>query len=341
MTNSKKMFLASDIHLTAKSQDEHMWGLFKQIRDQCVRHKCRYVSLLGDLTTAKANHPAEVVNRLVEGIVLLTEVVEKVYIIAGNHDGVSAEYPYWEFLNFLPNVVFIKEPTYIDFDGISTYFLPHTRDPIVDWEGLDFENSIVFAHITVNGVMAENMQKLTSSVEADIFETTKGCFSGDIHRPGQYGNLVYVGAPYHVRYGDQFDGGGIVLDLNTAKYDRVFFDFPKRLVFDCKNIEDILEEMSVNNIDVTGNQVKVRLHLDKDNLATWKEIKREIDEAMVQSGVNHYKFELINTAIREYKPIANDSPAKQTVDFDSYCASQKIEGELKEFGKNILENLVP
>jgi hypothetical protein len=350
--------LIADPHLTGKNADEYRWELFPIVTEMIIKHDIDNIFLMGDLTDAKDNHPAQLVNRIVDGLAQWSDALAqygsgKLYILAGNHDGIDPTCPYFRFTRNLPNVVYIHLPTYMtSLDGADYLLLPHTRDPIKDWADLDPKGKIVYAHITVNDAIAESMQKLTSSVTSDIFRTSAIAFSGDIHKPqtvyysgedwdvpGTRG-LIYVGCPYNVRFNDNFTGNIVIHDDVSQHWERVELpQFPKRITFDAWNIADLRQQVDLQT--ATGRvQAKLRLHVDQSTAGTYREFADQAKELLISCGVElhglipvmeHHKNEPVDpTAVREYR----------VTTYDEFCQEKQFSAEFIKAGRDIMERAV-
>ena len=101
------MIITSDLHLTDRARDEYRWELFPWLIELVEETGSDEVLILGDLTDAKNNHSAELVNRMVKE---LTNLPAHVYVLKGNHDYVDPDQPFFGFLNEIPGVRFVTHP---------------------------------------------------------------------------------------------------------------------------------------------------------------------------------------------------------------------------------------
>jgi UDP-2,3-diacylglucosamine pyrophosphatase LpxH len=74
--------ITADTHWNDNPREEFRWGLIDWLCEQ----QADELLILGDLTVAKNNHPAQVVNRLVDGFTKLSNHYQMVYVLKGNHD---------------------------------------------------------------------------------------------------------------------------------------------------------------------------------------------------------------------------------------------------------------
>jgi predicted phosphodiesterase len=330
MEKHRMILIVSDLHFTSKPADEYRWALFPQVIELAREHNVSEIYVLGDLCEAKDNHAAKLVNRVVDGLIGWTKSVGKVTILRGNHDGINEDFPYFRFLDQYPDIRFISKPLETE-DGFL--FLPHSRNPLDEWKNIDLTDKIVFAHVTVNNVIAESGQKLFSSVGACVFEEAKLAFSGDIHKKQKVEKLIYIGAPYNVRFGDDFEGAGVLLNEKVLEWKYVPLQFPRRYTIDIKSTDDLkaaIEPM------LSGDQVKVRLHLDQDNMHKWREIR---DQVRILTDNHGMGLILHGFEIKTHQaptPI-KDSKNKHFTDFAHYCDMQKVSKELIEVGHSIIQ----
>lgn len=348
-----KLLLMSDIHLSSRPVDEFMWDLVPQVTTILKEAEVDTLICLGDITEQKAGHSAELVNRIVDGFVEWSNHVGQIYILLGNHDlTAGANKPFFEFLKHYPKIKFITKPTEVKFLGsqhVTGLFLPHTRDPLTDWKSLDLTGKLVFAHVTVNDCIAENGQKLQSSVDSNFFDRSLVTYAGDIHKSQTMGKLTYIGSPYATKFGahnKDFEGRIILLDTNELKddpygYESRLLDFPLRLTFDVSCLDDIIKEVSLmdeNRQNIEKVQAKFRLHLNEQNMGRWREIKVELQNFCVEMNWKLCDIALVKDHLDTSDVVIPSSRGKY-LDFDTYCNVNGIVGDLRDYGKGIVESV--
>ena len=334
----RRILIVSDLHFTHKEQDEYFFDLFPLVSSLVEPNKIDEIFILGDLTTAKEGHNAKLVNKIVGGIVSWAEQVSRVRILCGNHDLVDySSSPFFKFLGEYPKIEFISE--YKEEDELI--FLPHTRDPVKsvfddEWpDPSNFSTKYVFAHVTVKGAAYESGVKAEEGIAPNYFDDAVRTFSGDIHSRQQVGPVIYIGSPYQIRMNDSFIGGGVIVDTSTNEWKYIdFTNFPKRGTID--TYSDITFEQYISEYK-KGDQVKVRLHLTQGNMGRWRELKEKIKEIMADKGVILHSFEMVHEQ-NEILPV-KQTVERNTINFDSYCESQKISQELQKIGIEIMEEV--
>ena len=274
-------FIIGDLHLTDRAQDAYRFGIFEWIRKRQVKTQPAATFLLGDLTDSKDRHSATLVNQIVSGLVSLKPPV---YILKGNHDYTDPKNPFFKFLNHIEGLRFVTEPTVIK-AGKSLAMIPHYRsqNDFDDAVRLCASNdpSTYLAHNTFEGALAESGVRL-SGLSASLIESFKpplGVYAGDVHRPQTQGIVTYVGCPYHVRFGDDFEPRCIEVS-KSGDESYPYFDAPRKWSLKVRGPENI-----INNPDLMeGDQVKLTIELAREESVEWKRIKQDLLAACKENG---------------------------------------------------------
>lgn len=278
--------LCSDLHLTANPRDAYRWELFPWLAKQVALKHIKSLCILGDLTDAKDYHSAELVNLVVTRVTMLSWLGAHVYILMGNHDYLRKGHAFFQFLSQIPNVTFITEPLDTSSEGEPCLFLPHTKDPAGDWAGMDFSHyRYLFLHQTVDGAIASNGQKMEGDTLPGLHAAGK-VYSGDIHVPQVIGPVEYVGSPYHVHFGDRFRPRCLVLWDSEVEVLR--FPTISRITLDVNSLEELADQRLR-----AKDQVKLRIHLGREELHQWHAIKRDATKLLTDAGVEVHGVELV------------------------------------------------
>lgn len=275
------LIFTADLHQTDLPRDEYRWGLFEWLAEQARKYKVKRVILGGDLTDAKDKHSALLTNRMVEGIQKIAEQAS-VIICRGNHDYVDEANPFFEFVQKLSCVDFITEPTELQPNELGKILiLPNTRDYEKAWADLNFKKyDYIFCHQAFDGCMSENGTKL-AGIPPSVFAGTKAkVWSGDIHTRQKVGkNIEYVGAPYRIRFGDDFEPRVLLIKDDGAMKD-LFYPCMKKHLIEVAGDDPVklfkreLKRLEVNPED----QVKLRVKLAREDYPTWPAIKKELGD---------------------------------------------------------------
>jgi len=254
------MLLISDLHLTDNEADKYRWQIFPWAAEYFRNTKDKNLIILGDLTDAKDHHSATLVNGIVSSLLNLRDLGMEIFILKGNHDYIDPDLPYFGFLNGYEYINYITRPKNFLIQGLVCQFLPHTRDPREDWKKQKAPHAaLTFMHQSVIGSVTSNGYEMTEGLPPSYFKRFPGqVFSGDIHVPQVIGPVTYVGAPYSVRFNDNFRGRAIEISPSMVSGDDImcqawYPEIPGRCTLDIN---------SVDAIDAPeGYQVKVRVHI--------------------------------------------------------------------------------
>ena len=323
--------LTADIHLTDLLQDAYRWIVFDELLTFCEEENDYEIIFLGDLCDRKDRHSAVLVNRLIKHLGRLVKAGCSLQIIMGNHDMPIAGSPFWSFLNNLPGLKFYTKPIIVE----KVALFPFTNDFSI-WADLVAVSDIRFfcIHQPMYGAMLENGRTIQGAT-LDDFGIPKNIpiYAGDIHTPQQIGNLVYVGAPHPIKFGDNYkcrmlrvnDKGKIIKVRKLNYMQRHMLDITK--VFDLPNITE-------------GDQVKVRFHMDASHIAYWP-MEREAIEAWAKMR----KVELMSVEAivelgerKEGAILGSLSTNPQDV-LAAYAEGEDIPTELLEVGQDILRSM--
>lgn len=269
-------YLVSDTHFSANPDDEYRMGLFSKLVEYHHNDESRpsTIIFMGDFVDKKDYHPVKFVNNLVDKLVYLQKKSKcKIYLLRGNHDGIDPQSPALLFVNNIPNFTYICDISHEVIDGAKVIFVPHQSQPPAIKANPD---TIALLHQTFTGAVSENGQHM-NGMDTKIFDGFKAAYSGDIHVPQKVGNIVYVGAPYSIKYGDKYsprilkvfeDGTYEPIDTSTW--------FPRKVILHMDIEKDIAESLdfAVESRDHARVVCKVKT-IDNTEWESWERNLRE------------------------------------------------------------------
>ncbi len=320
--------ITSDIHLTDDQKDSYRFGLFPWLVKQQEKYKTDALYILGDCTQKKDYHSSTLVNKTVEGLKLLKPPI---FILRGNHDGHDPTTPYFKFLNSIEGITFCVEPRLIK--DHQVLMIPHqTSQAAFDKAYELLPNGLwgIMCHQTFDGAIAETGSRLTG-LRASLISRIKPRFAyaGDVHKPQVSPPVTYVGAPYHVRHGDQFTPR--VLLLKDGKEIDLHFPAPKKLSL---KIRDLSEFPKLSK----GDQVKVTLELTRSEAVEWVNHKKSILDHCKQHGIEVYGTECKVAEGTKHEREVETSNTKSNLDyFQTFCITEQVPMNKKQVGEKILE----
>lgn len=324
--------VVGDLHLTDHARDAHRFGIFKWIAEQQEKRKTVATFLLGDITDSKDRHSATLVNKIVSGLVSLRPPV---YIVKGNHDYTDPKNPFFKFLNHIDGLEFVTQPTVIQAVR-PVAIIPHYR------EQDDFDNAVMqcadgdafLVHQTFEGAIAESGVRL-SGLSAGLVESFKpplGVYAGDVHRPQTQGLVTYVGCPYQVRFGDNFEPRCIWVNKSgTESYP--WFEAPRKWALTVRGPENILNDKNL----MEGDQVKLTIEVTREEAVEWKKIKQDVLAACKELKLDVFgaKLEVKTTKRRQRLHIEGSGSGNAGI-MEQFCASENLSSQIRKAGLQLL-----
>lgn len=322
--------LVGDLHLTDRAQDSYRFGLFPWLRKQQEKLQPTATFILGDLTDRKDNHSSKLVNLIVDA---LSSLQKPVYILKGNHDYIDPNMPYFKFLNKMDGITFISEPQLIREYKIACVPHYHSEEDFAHaCEHFNGEMDFIFVHQTFTGSIAETGVQLTgySTQPVEILRPRLGCYAGDVHRPQRSGPVTYVGSPYTIRFGDDFDPHIIRLNEDGSKK-YLHYDCPRKWSLTIRDVSEL------KNYEIMkGDQVKLIIELAREEAVEWKTHKAQIQAACKELGADVFGIELkVNSAT----PKAKLNPVKSRAPKDilkEFSVAEKLPAQTRDAGLKLL-----
>lgn len=316
------MLLVGDLHLTDRPKDAYRFGIFKWVREQQAKLQPAMTFFMGDLCHQKDRHSGRLVNRIVDELLGLQPPI---FIVCGNHDVVDPKNPFFKFLNRLPGITFIYEATELH-PRIGV--IPHKReeaDFVAAYRSFG-QVDYVLCHNTFEGAEAETGARLhgfsIASIE-DELPPLYGVYAGDVHKPQACGPVTYVGAPYTIRFGDDFEPRCLYLD--RGKETNLYFECPRKWVLTVEGPDDIERDVRL----MRGDQVKVTIVLPRENVPDWQRHKAQVLGACAKLGLEVFGAELRvkNSRMLPFKKARARTNAEI---LKAFCTAEKVPTRTKE-----------
>lgn len=331
-----RFLITSDLHLTDRDDDSYRWSIFPWIENQVEKKKIDSVFILGDLTDQKDKHSAKLVNMLFDNIFSLSN---KCYVVLlrGNHDCIDPNTPFFRFLNEFADLDYFWEPDFGVFGDDKFLCLPHSRNPKEEWKDINFNDlDYIFAHQTFNGAVSSNGYTL-EGVNTSMFKGVNAkIFSGDIHVPQKVGPVTYVGSPYRIKFGDNFNPRVLVVD--GADIEELHFPCLSKHVVHLSDPYDIFDT-KYKHIK-KGDMVKVKLRIPRSKFVDWEKYKHEIEHNCWELQVKLCGIELEKTKTRKRLGENNQMSDSDIVSsdelFKEFCEINKVPENLRKTGLSLL-----
>lgn len=301
------MLLATaDLHLNSLARDKYRHDFQKHLRELVKKHKVTVTTIVGDLTDDKDYHPAVLVNQIVDHIWELSKLCV-VIIDLGNHDYASlVTTPFFAFLSRLENVFWVSTPTIgrnipnlpptaSNIVG-NTLFLPHSPNPERDWKKLSFKGfDRIFAHNTFEGTRGDG-GRLLKGPSPSVFPKGAEVWCGDVHTPQVVGAVEYLGAPYTVDFGDDYEPRVMLFGKNKNRSIDVGH-LPQKRLLEAVGGKPLPKHTTL----AEGDILKVKVELTHAQYTShWAEFKQDV----LEWGHRH------KLVIHQVLPVVNKDKAK-------------------------------
>jgi len=327
-----RRLVTSDWQLDANPRDRYRLDFVTKTLPELIdKYKIDQLLVLGDITEAKDNHPALLVNEIVQAFVQLSSKCE-ILILQGNHDFQAKDHPFFQFLSQFKNIFWISGIFHKD----NCLFLPHTRNYKQDWKNVDFEgHDFIFAHNIFTGVNTQTGHAL-SGIPTTIFPEDSQVISGDVHESQELdnGKIVYVGSPTLCDFGDSYQPRVLLLDGLKMRSIKVYGQNKRLISLDWAGGGMSKAAQSVNENDI----VKIQVQIQMTDVAKWAEIRQEVEDWAIQN-----KF-VINTIA---PVVAYDSGERQKIVksvrktdhqyVQSFVQRNGVDKETADIGRELIE----
>lgn len=336
-----RLLVTADLHLNDNPRDSYRHDFVSETLLALLEiHEPDVLIILGDLTDEKDRHGYWLVNQVVNHIHNLAAQCP-VLVLKGNHDYTNPDTPFFSFLKRLERVSWVNTPTAnITLPGAPSdalkgvLFLPHTNNAKRDWKGISFKGQrLVFAHNTFEGADAGHGRKL-SGIPTSIFPTGLQVVSGDIHGPQKLGPVTYVGSPYTINFGDEFEPRLLLIENNKLK--SIKAPGPQKRLIECEAGKPIIWK----GADICeGDILKFRVAIRPDQMPKWKEFKAQVVQWTERHNVNLHS---VQPALQTGPVTKVKSQRKASVKPDDqllreYAKARTIDELTMKVGLNLLE----
>lgn len=323
-----RLLITGDLHLSINPRDDYRFAFMKKLRKIAKLNKPEYIIIAGDLTEEKDRHPAILVNRVVDEINEFAQICP-VIIDQGNHDYKEEGHAFFEFTRRIPNVRWVSKPLIVHPDILV---LPHTMDYKTDWAGLDLADyPVIICHQTFANADIGFGRKL-DGIPIEILPKRSRIFCGDIHVPQEFGkNLIYIGAPYHVDFGDNYKARIIsVLEdaRNWLSVDVSHYPQKRAVHIDDAGQPDPAEFN-------TGDLLKITV--DVADMGGWQPLKDQIKKGYEEQGARVWSIspKLISKATRK-RHVVKDAGQSDHELLDTFGKRMDLSPNTMKVGRKLL-----
>lgn len=324
----EKVLFIGDLHFTDTAKDR--FKIFDVINKVIDAEKPDGLVFLGDITDKKDNHSNDLTLNIFKHFEELNDkkCLDHIYILQGNHDLHPQGKSILSLFTNFSKTCFIDDDTsgrgevYVD-DG-NFVFIPNIHKPL----SVELAHSakypsdkvtIAVMHHLFNGVKDPNGKVMPigsgNSIEYVVsllrksYPNLQTIISGDIHNPqtiqwGDGNELIYVGSPYGIRYGDKWQPRFYL--VNTA--DGTHKSIPiatdaliyQPIYIDIANAEEVIETIKDYGLNRKCYRIKFRY-------AVTPRTPKECEEFTVFNNFLINKLKSFPTLVYEGYTLSNHS----------------------------------
>jgi hypothetical protein len=160
--------------------------------------------------------------------------------------------------------------------------------PPLEFKGHD----LVLLHFPLKGAETESGRVMEEGMPPQMFTTKRvgkaTVLAGDIHVPQKTGNVTYCGAPYPIRFGDDYKPRILLWE------DGVLTSRPRACLR--KALVTITSKDELEGLD-PGDMVRVRLRLPRSQFVDWHKRRREVEERAEELGLKLAGIEVLEKVV--------------------------------------------
>jgi len=194
----------------------------------------------------------------------------------------------------------------------------------------------VMCHQTFDGAIAETGVRL-NGLSTGTLAAAKPLLvlAGDVHRPQHQGIVHYVGAPYHVRFGDDFEPRVLLTERPSPAslmMVNLHFPAPRKWTIKTNKAHRLPEGLE------SGDHVKVTLTLDREDAVNWHHHRRALLGLCRDKGLEVFGIDLqIKGAEAKQASERNELQTPEQV-FIDFCNHEGVADGLRTAGLRLLND---
>lgn len=243
--------------------------LFDRVIEKAIERNIKYLIFAGDFFEKWEGINLKLLPTTYKIANQLSQTFEKIYFLIGNHDIYYKNSLYPTSLMIFSqfsNIEIIDEITQVNDYTLVPWIISSQIEQFKENLHNNIFTSNLIGHLEMNGIVINRSGTVSSyySLNQKDFEKFDRVLSGHFHQPGIYGNIQYIGSPYHTNFNDSGKRGFYIINKEIEFIE--FTEAPKYVIYSSE--DNIKEE------DIKGNHVRIDFY---QNLGTEK-IEKRIQE---------------------------------------------------------------
>lgn len=287
-----KVLITSDWHIEEGIYTEICIDYIDHLISYCKENEITHIIIAGDIFEKSSKIKNEAFLPLFFKFMEMKESGFVLYFLLGNHDIFNVDNDSL-VETFAPFGEVIKDFKQFSIGGRTFDFVPYTKDEREIPDGGD----ILITHLSIADFTFDNKYHVNEKmgIAVDRFSGYNIVFTGHFHRPQDKKNIVYMGSPYQMNFGEIGQKKGFVtFDTETGNWERVWYtQAPTYLKIKAKDFDKINVKNSFVQVEIEeklDNYVQLKhLLYEKGALDVtpfFKEVSEDISVSADEDGVN-------------------------------------------------------
>lgn len=260
-----EIIITSDFHIQEGIYTDICLDYIDYLKTHAEENNIKHIVIAGDVFEKSSKIKNEAFLPLFFKFMELKDEGYKLYFLLGNHDIYNVDNDSLVEA-FAPFGEVIKDFKQVEIDGRTIDLLPYTKNN----DDIPSSGDILITHLSIADFSFDNRYHVNEKMgmPTEIFEGYNIVFSGHFHRPQNKKNIVYMGSPYQMNFGEIGQKKGfITFNTDSGDWERVYYDqAPIYLKIKAKDF---------NTIKVNNAFVQVEIEEKLDNYVQLKHVLYE------------------------------------------------------------------
>lgn len=254
-----KIAITSDWHIEEGIYTDICINFLDYLSSFCNKKMIDHIIVAGDIFEKSSKIKNEAFLPLFFKLMEMKNNGFKMFFVLGNHDIFNIENDSL-VESFMPFGEVIKKYKEYDIGGRTFSFLPYTKR-----EDFPLHGDVLITHLSIANFTFDNKYHVNekNGFPVELFEGWNMVFSGHFHRPQNKKNIVYIGSPYQMNFGEIGQNKGfVVFDTESNDWERIYYNESPKYVrikakdFDKFNVKNCFVEIEIE--EKIDNYVKLK-----------------------------------------------------------------------------------
>lgn len=244
-----KIAITSDWHVDEGIYTDICMNYIDFLISYCKEQNIDHIIIAGDVFEKSSKIKNEAFLPLFFKLMEMKDDGFKMFFLLGNHDIFNVDNNSLVEA-FVPFGKVIKDYQEYDINGRTFSFLPYTKRE----DDIPSSGDILITHLSIADFAFDNKYHVNEKMgfPTELFEGWNIVFTGHFHRPQNKKNIVYMGSPYQMNFGEiGQDKGFVVFDSDNGDWERIYYNEAPKYVkikardFDKVNVKNCFVEIEI------------------------------------------------------------------------------------------------